>query len=93
MKKYNNDEIEKKLSVLDGWEFKNNKIEKLFKYKDFAAVMSFVNRVADEAEKMDHHPDIYIHSWNNVVFTLSTHSEGGITQNDFDLAERIETLK
>jgi 4a-hydroxytetrahydrobiopterin dehydratase len=93
MKKLNIDEVEKKLAGLEGWKLKNNTIEKSFKLKDFADVMNLVNRVAEEAEKMNHHPDIYIHSYNNVAFTLSTHSEGGITQNDFDLAERIESLK
>ena len=46
----------------------------------------------DEAEKMDHHPDIFIHSWNKVKITISTHSAGGVTQNDFDLAKKIEKL-
>ena len=51
--------------------------------------MAFVNRVADEAEAMDHHPDILIHGWNNVRLSVMTHSEGGLTAKDFKLAERI----
>lgn len=61
------------------------------KRKDFAAAMAFVNRVAELAEEADHHPDISV-SWNTVVLTLSTHSAGGITQLDLDLAGRIDGL-
>ena len=52
--------------------------------------MAFVNRVADLAEAANHHPDILVHGWNHVRFTLSTHSEGGITQSDLDLAAQID---
>jgi 4a-hydroxytetrahydrobiopterin dehydratase len=51
-----------------------------------------VNRIGDEAEKMDHHPDIFIHSWNKVKITISTHNDGGVTQNDFNLAKKIAEL-
>jgi 4a-hydroxytetrahydrobiopterin dehydratase len=51
--------------------------------------MAFVNQVADFAEQADHHPDILI-NYRKVTLTLSTHSEGGLTQKDFDLAEKIE---
>jgi 4a-hydroxytetrahydrobiopterin dehydratase len=54
--------------------------------------MGFVNRVADEAEALDHHPDILIHGWNNVRLSVTTHSEGGLTEKDFKLAERINRL-
>ncbi len=51
--------------------------------------MKFANRVADLAERADHHPDILI-NYREVTLTLSTHSEGGITQKDFNLAEEVE---
>ena len=51
--------------------------------------MDFVNRLTPEAEEMNHHPDLAI-SWNKVTVTISTHSEGGLTANDFELARRIE---
>ena len=70
-----------------------NQIAKLFQLKDFAEALAFVNKVGAEAEKMNHHPDIFIHSWNKVKITISTHSEGGITKKDFQLAEKIEGLK
>lgn len=88
----NQDEITKKLSSISGWKLEENQIVKLFQFKDFAKALSFVNKVGAEAEKMDHHPDIFIHSWNKVKITISTHSEGGITKKDFQLAEKIEGL-
>ncbi|MBV6419097.1 MAG: putative pterin-4-alpha-carbinolamine dehydratase [Ignavibacteriaceae bacterium] len=88
----NQDEITKKLSSISGWKLEENQIVKLFQFKDFAEALSFVNKVGAEAEKMDHHPDIFIHSWNKVKITISTHSEDGITKKDFQLAEKIEGL-
>jgi 4a-hydroxytetrahydrobiopterin dehydratase len=87
------DEITKNLSSFTNWLQEGNQIAKLFQFKDFAEALSFVNKVGAEAEKMDHHPDIFIHSWNKVKITISTHSEGGITKKDFQLAEKIEGLK
>ena len=89
----NKDEIIKNLSSVSGWVQEENQIVKLFQFKGFAEALSFVNKVGAEAEKMDHHPDIFIHSWNKVKITISTHSEGGITKKDFQLAEKIEGLK
>ena len=87
------DEITKNLSSLSGWKQEGKHIEKLFQLKDFAEALTFVNKLGAEAEKMNHHPDIFIHSWNKVKITISTHSEGGITKKDFQLAEKIEGLK
>ena len=87
------DEITKKLSSLSGWIQEGNQIAKQFQFKDFNEALGFVNIVGAEAEKMNHHPDIFIHSWNKVNITISTHSEGGITKKDFQLAEKIEGLK
>jgi 4a-hydroxytetrahydrobiopterin dehydratase len=89
----NKPEITQKLSELNNWILEENQIAKLFQFKDFAEALSFVNKVGAEAENMDHHPDIFIHSWNKVKITISTHSEGGITKKDFELAEKIEGLK
>jgi 4a-hydroxytetrahydrobiopterin dehydratase len=86
------DEITKNLSSLSGWVQEGNQIAKLFQLKDFVEALTFVNKVGAEAEKMNHHPDIFIHSWNKVKITISTHSEGGITKKDFQLAEKIEGL-
>jgi 4a-hydroxytetrahydrobiopterin dehydratase len=62
-----------------------------YKLADFAQALAFVNAVGAEAEAMDHHPDIDIR-WNKVTLVLSTHSEGGLTANDFTLAGRISGL-
>lgn len=92
MKVLDQSEIDQKLSALKGWEFKNNLIGKEYELKDFKEALGFVNRVGDKAEQMDHHPDIFLHDWNKVKITVSTHSAGGITENDFKLAEMIEKI-
>ena len=63
-----------------------------FEFKDFGTAMGFVNQVAELAEGANHHPDILIHGWNKVRLTLSTHSEGKVTQADHDLAAGIDGL-
>jgi 4a-hydroxytetrahydrobiopterin dehydratase len=83
------DEIKARLSGMSGWKLNDDEIEKKFQFADFKEAMAFVNRVAGAAESMDHHPDIEI-KYNKVDLTLSTHSEGGVTDKDFQLAERIE---
>jgi 4a-hydroxytetrahydrobiopterin dehydratase len=85
------DEIESRLAQLDGWQRDGDAIKRQFKFEDFQASVDFVNRIAPAAEEMNHHPDISI-SWNTVDLTLSTHSEGGLTENDFQLAEQINSL-
>jgi len=61
-------------------------------FKDFAAAIAFVDRVAEVAEQANHHPDILLHGWNKVRLTLSTHSQGGLTEADFRLAAQIDQL-
>jgi 4a-hydroxytetrahydrobiopterin dehydratase len=85
-------EINVKLNKLVNWNLNNQSIEKEFVKKDFKSALSFVDNVGEAAENMDHHPDIFIHSWNKVKFTISTHKEGGLTDMDFVLAEKIESL-
>lgn len=85
----NDKEIEDKLSGLDGWERYGNEIVKTYKLPDFIGSVGFVNKIAILAEKADHHPDILIR-YSKVSVTLSTHSEGGLTVKDFDLAAEIE---
>ena len=85
-------EINGKLNEISGWEFSNNSIIKEFQLKDFKSALKFINKIGNEAENMDHHPDIFLHSWNKVKITISTHSAGGVTQNDFSLARKIEII-
>ncbi len=85
-----NQQILDQLKSLNNWIYVNNSISKEFEFKDFIQAMAFVNSVALEAEKMDHHPDILIYGWNKVKINISTHSAGGVTENDFHLAKKIE---
>jgi 4a-hydroxytetrahydrobiopterin dehydratase len=84
-------EVKAALADVPGWELAGADIVKEYKFKDFVGAMAFVNRVADRAEAANHHPDIDIR-WNKVRLALSTHSEGGLTRNDFALAAEIEAL-
>ncbi len=86
------EEIEQNIEKLEGWKYNDNQIEKIYELKDFKSALGFINQIGEEAEKMDHHPDIFLYSYNKVKITLSTHSEGGVTGNDFKLAEKIEKL-
>lgn len=82
-------EIDDRLTALPGWERDDDEIEKSYEFADFADAMKFVNRVASAAEAADHHPDISI-KYNRVKLSLSTHSEGGVTEKDFALAAEID---
>jgi 4a-hydroxytetrahydrobiopterin dehydratase len=79
------------LGNLPGWELAGSEIVKEYKFADFTAAIAFVNRLAERAEAANHHPDIDIR-WNKVRLALATHSEGGLTKKDFDLAGEIEAL-
>ncbi len=68
-------------------------LEKTLQFKDFKRAVDFVNKVAEIAENEGHHPDISIHSWNKVTFKLSTHSIGGLSENDFILASKIDAIE
>jgi 4a-hydroxytetrahydrobiopterin dehydratase len=86
------DEVQDRLEQLEtGWERRGDSIVRQFKLDDFQGSVDFVNRITAPAQEMNHHPDLEI-SWNKVVVTLSTHSEGGLTANDFELAGQIEDL-
>jgi 4a-hydroxytetrahydrobiopterin dehydratase len=86
-------EIEQRLAQAGGWRRADgDSIVRDLKFGDFAGAVEFVGRVAQLAEEANHHPDIFIHGWNQVRLTLSTHSAGGLTNADFNLAARIESL-
>jgi 4a-hydroxytetrahydrobiopterin dehydratase len=74
------------------WRREDQSLVRDLKFADFKEAIAFVNRVADAAEATNHHPDILVHGWNQVRLTLSTHSAGGITENDFALARTIDGL-
>jgi 4a-hydroxytetrahydrobiopterin dehydratase len=85
------DEVKDQLAKLGGWEREGDALVREFELTNFVGSVDFVNRVTPVAEEMNHHPDLAI-SWNKVKVSLSTHSEGGITENDFELATKIDSL-
>jgi 4a-hydroxytetrahydrobiopterin dehydratase len=85
------EEIEAKLAGLDGWERRGDAIAKAFDRGDFVGSVRFVDSLVAPAEEMGHHPDLEI-SWSTVTVTISTHSEGGLTAADFELATKIDAL-
>ncbi len=91
MTRLDENEIERRLSELDGWSRDGEAIAKGFSCGDFAGSVEFVNRLTPVAEDMNHHPDLTV-SWSTVTLTISTHSEGGLTAADFELARRIDAL-
>jgi 4a-hydroxytetrahydrobiopterin dehydratase len=84
-------EIETRLEVLAGWQRKGDEIVRDFTFDDFVGSVKFVDAVVGPAEHMGHHPDIAI-SWNTVTVSISTHSEGGLTAADFELAAELDKL-
>ena len=84
-------EIKAALKTVPMWKKKGVTIARTYEFKDFVAAIKFVNRVAMVAERAWHHPDIDIR-WNKAALTLTTHSEGGLTGKDFDLAKRFDRL-
>jgi 4a-hydroxytetrahydrobiopterin dehydratase len=84
-------EIEARLTELDGWERAGDAIEKKFDRGDFVGSVELVKALVEPAEEMNHHPDVAI-SWSEVTVTITTHSEGGLTENDFELAKRVDAL-
>jgi 4a-hydroxytetrahydrobiopterin dehydratase len=89
MAKLEKSEIERRLSALPGWEFKDNAISKLYRFKTFMDGIRFLNKVAEMAEAADHHPDVKI-NYTRITFSCSTHDQGGVTEKDFKLASQIE---
>jgi 4a-hydroxytetrahydrobiopterin dehydratase len=82
-------EITEKLKSLSGWQYKDNAISKLYRFKEFMEGIRFIDRVAEMAEAADHHPDMHV-NYTRVTFTCTTHSDGGVTAKDFALADQIE---
>jgi 4a-hydroxytetrahydrobiopterin dehydratase len=89
MAKLDPDQIVQRLGSLSGWEYRDNSLSKRYKFREFMDGIRFVSRIAEVAEAMDHHPDISI-NYTRILFSCSTHSEGGVTEKDFRLAGEIE---
>lgn len=84
-------EVENALKNLPGWSVKENKLHREFKFKNFREAFAFMTQVAMWAEKMDHHPD-WSNVYNQVVMDLMTHDAEGITEKDFELARKINSI-
>src|SRR6266545_1240100 len=91
MGKLSGTEVAKQLGGVKDWKQQGDAITRTFTFKDFAEAMRFVNAVAAEAEKANHHPDIDIR-WNKVTLALSTHDAGGLPEKDFSLAQTSDRL-
>jgi 4a-hydroxytetrahydrobiopterin dehydratase len=94
VEKYSPEEARAQLASLEGWQTGPG-AESIFRrwtVKNFAAGMEFLRRVADLAEQEDHHPDLHLEGYRNVRIELSTHAIGGLSENDFILAAKINEL-
>ena len=88
---YSDPEIVTRLAQLPGWQFVNGEIHRVYKTDGWPTTLMLVNAIGFCAEGADHHPDLTV-SWGRLVVALSTHSAGGVTDKDFDLARRIEDI-
>ena len=91
MARLDDSEIDARLAAME-WRRDGDSIVRDVECKGFHSAMALANAVADAANEANHHPDILIHDYKHVRLTLSTHSDGGITENDFALAATIDGL-
>lgn len=91
-KKLSGNELDERIRSLSGWELKDGKLQKSFKFSNFIDAFGFMTRIALEAEKMNHHPE-WSNVYNAVTVKLSTHDAGGITDYDIKLANIIDHTK
>lgn len=91
MRKLSEQEINKNLENLEGWELSKNGIQTSFEFENFKEAFTLMTRIAFEAEGMDHHPN-WTNVYNTLEITLTTHAAGGVTEKDFELARAIERI-
>jgi 4a-hydroxytetrahydrobiopterin dehydratase len=89
MEKMSDPQITEALKAVPDWGWAGEAIQRTYQFKDFIEAMKFVNKVAEQAEFDQHHPDLLIR-WNKVTLTLSTHDASGITSKDFALAAKAD---
>jgi len=85
-------DIQQRLKKLEQWSHAGKALQKKYTFKAFLPAIAFVNKIAEAAESAGHHPDITI-NYSVVGISLSTHSEGGVTEKDFDLAAKIDQIR
>ena len=91
MPRLSEEEIRQRLAALGGWERQGDRIRRVYSFASFPEAIAFVNRVAELAESLDHHPDILV-EYRRVTLTLSSHDAGGLTERDFALAGKIPSV-
>ena len=84
-------DISRKIAGLDSWDYDGRAIMRRFGFENFLKGLDFVNIVAREAEKMGHHPDIFL-TYSQVTVILSTHDKRSVTEKDIELAKRIDNM-
>jgi 4a-hydroxytetrahydrobiopterin dehydratase len=90
--KLSQQKIKQSLAKLNGWKRDRNTLTKEFTLASFTGAARFIAKIAPIANRMDHHPDLQLYRYKRVKIKLTTHDAGGITQKDFDLAAKIDTL-
>jgi 4a-hydroxytetrahydrobiopterin dehydratase len=92
MEKLNEQQITDALKSLAGWSFESGSIKKTFKTQNYPATMGFVTAIGGFCQKRNHHPDYVTMKFKEVEVSFSTHSAGGVTQNDIDIASDLEKI-
>ena len=92
MDKLSDGQIADALKELNGWEFKQGSIKKTFKTQNFPSTMGFVTAVGGFCQKRNHHPDYILMKFKEIEVSFSTHSAGGVTQNDIEIASDLEKI-
>jgi len=89
MEKLSTEAVDSRMSEFTDWALNGDALQRTFRFDDFPAAMTFVNSVAELAERLQHHPDIMIR-YNKVTLTLTTHDAGGLSEKDFTFAREID---
>lgn len=90
--KLNHDDIKERLTEYDSWQQQGPWLRKQFEFDNFEAALNFVNQVGEVAETLNHHPDISIQNYNEVVLHTTTHDVNGVTEKDFSFIDEVEQL-
>lgn len=89
---FSSDQVRERLERLQGWGLDGETIRKQYTFDGFASAVAFVVRIGFDAEAADHHPDVLISNYKKVTLTFTTHSAGGLTEKDFEGAEKAERV-
>ncbi len=93
LERISEEKMQQYLAKVPQWQRSGNAITRIYQFPNFLMAMGFANAVAICAEAAQHHPDIAIFSWNKVKISIVTHGQGGLTENDFILASKIDAIQ